>query len=443
MKNMARTLWTVIVVLMVLLAAAVVAGYFWVNRYLASDEFRQTVSRAASRALHVKGEFEAFHWSGFSIYSGGFSGWGAPDSPIDTVTLREMHAGLNLTAAFHGVWQIDRLEIGTLHLALKEVPANVRPAPPEPAETAPSFLPSTFRIDTIGIREVELTWPATLAGGGRAAKIAVEMKSSPEGGSWSAEGHGGTFVLARFPAQDIRNFSLRLRPDRLYLTEAALQNAGGGTIHAAGEVGLGDSPDLDLRFEVAGVPVTPLLPEDWRARLFGNIASDFRLTRAAAANAPWKIEGKAHLDDARLEALPLLDQMATLTHTQDYRTLKFQTAEGDFVLGPTRMELDHLAIESDGMVRVEGGIVRTGEALDGTLQLGLPPARVRGLLGADQLFTEPRGLYLWTPVHIGGTMEKPTEDLSPRAAAAVLQGLQKGIETPVNQAVDVLRGLFH
>ncbi len=448
MKSPWRVLLILFVSLMVLFAAGVIAGYVWINRYLASDDFRRMVSQKTSQALQVEGQFEKFHWSGLAIYSDGFSGQGGPSSALDQVLLQQLHANLNLTAAFHGVWEIDQLEVGQLKLTLKEAaPAPATEAPPIPPPAAPGsgLLPSTFRINTIQLDEVDLSWPTALAGGGTASHIAVQMKGTEGGGGWDVDGKGGTFAMARFPIEEIKDFSLRLRPDRLYLTKSELHNPDQGVIHATGEIGLGDQPDIDLHIDAAAIPITPLLPPDWRARVFGDLNASLHLTRAGTPAAPWHIDGQAHLDNGRLEALPALDQLATFTQTQEYRTLKLQTAETDFALGPDRMEFSNLAVESEGFIRTEGDLViQGGDALDGTINLGLPSSRLALIPGAvSQIFTESRGVYVWTPVKIGGTVENPTEDLSGRIVGAMIPAVKEGAQQMINKGVDLLNGLLH
>jgi len=445
MKNPGRIVLVVLVTLMVLFAAGVVAGYVWVNRYLASDDFRRMVSRKTSEALQVDGQFEKFHWSGLAIYSEGFTANGGPASPIDQVLLQQLHANLNLAAAFHGVWEIDQLEVGQFKLTLKEAGPAPAPQPiPPPAAPSSGLIPSTFRIDTIRLDQVDISWPESMAGGGTASHIAVEMKSTAGEPGWDVEGKGGTFAMARFPIEEIKDFSLRLRPDRLYLTKSELHNPSQGVIHVTGEIGLGEEADLDLHFDVAAFPVEPILPPDWRARIFGDLDASFHLTRAGTPAAPWHIDGQAHLNNGHLEAIPALDQLATFTQTQEYRTLKLQTAETDFVLGPDRMEFNNIAVESQGFIRTEGNVVIEGDALSGTINLGLPSSRLTLLPGATTLiFTESRGVYVWTPVHLGGTIQNPTEDLSGRIIGAVIPAVKEGAQKAIDKGVELLNGFLH
>lgn len=442
MKNLGRLLFFIAGGLLAVVAIALVAGYFWINRYLDSDAFRALVSSAASQGLGVEGKFEKFRWSGFAIYSGGFSAQGTAGSPVDQLLASEIHCEVNLSAALRGVWQLDSLEIGKVQLALRDN-AGAPPPPPAPeAANEGAGGKGSVKIGTVRLDSVSMTWPAAMASGGSVNGLVVELKQE-EGGGWTVSGARGTLAFASLPIQQIDRVDMRIRPDRLYLTKASLRNTGGGTVQVAGEVGLGAAPDIDLRVNVAGFPITPVLPPDWRAKLFGDLTSDFALTRPGTPNAPWKAEGNGHLENARLEALPLLDQLASLTKTQEYRMLTLQTVQADFTAGPTSVELRNLVVESSGMARVEGRIARNGDALEGLLQLGLPPGKIALLPGSQTVFADSRGAYAWTPVQIGGTVGKPQEDLTPRLIAAAAGAIQQGISNTINGAADLFRSFLN
>jgi hypothetical protein len=445
MKNLGRTLFLTLAGLLALIAALLVVGYFWINHYLDSDEFRGLVSSSASQGLGVEGTFDKFRWSGFAIYSGGFSAQGTPGSPVAKLDAKEIHCSINLSAALRGIWQLDELEIGQVQLALRDN-TGVPPPPSSSASGAPSA-PSAMgghpvKIGTVRLDSVSLTWPPSMASGGSVNGLVVELKQEDAGNGWNVSGARGTLTFADLPVQQIDKVDLRLRPDRLYLTKALLRNTSGGTIQVAGEVGLGDVPDIDLHFEIAGFPLTPVLPTDWRAKFFGDLTASFQVTREGKPDAPWKAEGNGRLENARLEALPLLDQLASLTKTQEYRMLPLQTVQADFTAGPTSTELRNLVVESSGMIRVEGQIARNGDALDGKLQLGLPPGKIALLPGAQQVFADSRGAYAWTPVQIGGTLQKPEEDLTPRVVAAAAAAIQQGISNTINSATDLFRSFL-
>ncbi|MDE1170855.1 MAG: hypothetical protein PW734_06575 [Verrucomicrobium sp.] len=448
MNKTARLVFLSLAAVMAVAALAVAAGYVWINRYLGSSDFRERVSQAASRALGVEGRFEGLRWSGFSLYSPSFSAAGGPGSAVDRLLVQDIRAGLSLAAAFRGVWKVDEIEVGRLHLSLKKADAGKAVTPAEvplPESAGRSLLPSKFQVDRLQFHSVTVAWPAELAGGGSASDVAVEVRHEEEG--WRVDGKKGTLALAALPVQEVQKVSLRIRPGRLYLTEAALKNPGQGTLSLSGEAGIGDASDVDLRGEVSGVPVTPFLPPDWRARFYGNLFSFWRFTSPRLGDGPWRLEGQAHLEEARLEGLPILDQFAAFTRTAAYRTLKFRAFSFDYALVPGQADVKDLEIESEGLARAEGAIscsFSAGNALDGQVQLGLPASTLSALPGAQsQVFTESRGLYFWAPVHVGGTLDQPTEDLSPRLTTAVRQAVEQKVKQGVESAVDLFRRLIH
>ena len=53
------------------------------------------------------------------------------------------------------------------------------------------------------------------------------------------------------------------------------------------------------------------------------------------------------------------------------------------------------------------------------------------------------GAYAWTPVQVGGTMQKPQEDLSGRLAVAAVGAVQQGVGNVINGAADLFRGFLN
>ncbi len=439
---------------MLLFVGLCVSGYVWLNRYLAGEEFRTKVSQGVSSALGVQGQFQPFRWSGLSVYSPGFDATGGATSSIDRLSLHELHADIALTAALHGKVEIHLLQIGQVLLSLKEVPpppaGAATPTPTESKSGTSSSSSPSVRLDTIQVDTVNMTWPRELGGGGSLAGLRLVLKSG-DNQTWNAEGTNGTLAVALLPQLQVTQFTLRLNAGRLYLTRSEFRNGGKGSVTASGEVGLGAFPDIDLQFNVSAFPLTPLLPEDWKPKLNGDLDSTLRLTRAGTADALWKIEGKASLAGATLQGMPFQSLLALALQNPLYKNMKFQTASVDYTIGPDRREARNITLESQGCLRVEEGQiaddVTNGDALVGVLKLGVPPANLSLIPGArTQVFTEERGDYVWTPVIIGGTVSDVKEDLTGRLTAAAFSaigdGVQKGANSVIDGAQKVLNNLF-
>jgi len=82
-------------------------------------------------------------------------------------------------------------------------------------------------------------------------------------------------------------------------------------------------------------------------------------------------------------------------------------------------EARHIAIEAKGKFSIEGSITLSKESLGGSLDLGATPEYLEWLPNAREIFSREREGYLWTTVHLSGTLENPQQDLSPRVFAAM------------------------
>jgi hypothetical protein len=81
-----------------------------------------------------------------------------------------------------------------------------------------------------------------------------------------------------------------------------------------------------------------------------------------------------------------------------------------------RVQIKQMDVEAEGVFRLQGTAAISKKTLSGELQLGVTPEYLEWLPKAQRIFTRQRDGYLWTTVQLGGTMDDPQEDLSPRVA---------------------------
>src|SRR5207248_3010686 len=72
------------------------------------------------------------------------------------------------------------------------------------------------------------------------------------------------------------------------------------------------------------------------------------------------------------------------------------------------------ALEEKGKFRVGGAISIERRALRGAIQLGIARKHLDWLPNREEVFSRQRDGYLWTSVHLSGTIDQPRQDLSPR-----------------------------
>jgi hypothetical protein len=429
-----------------LVSIGFVVVYLQINRYIESEEFRQFLSRRISQQLNVEGELSPLRRTGFSIYADDFLGKGQPQSPVRELKAHQIFAELAWRDLFIGLWHVQRLQIGLLHLTLQETkagavapPSDLEPLPPVTASWWQVFFPRQTKIGRIEIGQVNLDCPTEWAGV-RARGMKVNL--IPQGLLWEIEGSGGKLESSFLtPAWMIHEYRLRLRSDRLYVTSAELRHPQQGNLTLAGEIGLGEARDARFDGIWKQLPLVELLTGDWRARLAGELSGEFRWEQLNAEQ-PWQVRGKMQVEGGKIEALPMLNQIALLTQTQDFRSLRLQQATADFTGNAQTFTLENIMLESQGLARVEGTLSRTGSNLNGQLQLGMAPHTLRLIPAATtNVFKETRGAYAWTPVQISGTMDAPIEDLSPRLMGAAAEAVQDKVQDAVKGAIDFFNQL--
>ena len=163
---------------------------------------------------------------------------------------------------------------------------------------------------------------------------------------------------------------------------------------------------------------------------------------------PNRVTGTFQLQDGRLEEFPLLATVADFTGNPAFRRMPIQKVSGDFSWENGLLKITNFSAESKGLLRVEGVMtIGAKGAIDGNYQIGVSPQTLQWLPGSrTRVFTDSRGGYVWTEVKVGGTLDFPTENLSPRLAAAmgdeVIQQGTNLINATPGAALDGVKGVL-
>lgn len=315
-------------------------------------------------------------------------------------------------------------------------------SPPSSISRLPSsnsgWLPNRVDLRKLFVHEANLKW-----GTGSVTGAAVTL--TPDGDAQAFAIEGGRLMQMGWPDLKIDSARLRYRSPTLFITSAELKSGETGSVAVSGEVDFGRA--LDLQLKLSGVPVTPLLPLDWRARLRGNLSGDVKVRAPLPATVPPRIEGSLRLTQGQLEALPILDQIATFTRAPQFKMLTLTRASADFSHDATRTNVTKFIAESEGLIRMEGSFTVADAKIDGSFQVGVTASSLQWLPGSQaKVFTVARGGYLWAPMRLSGPVNHPTEDLSPRliaaAQGAVIEGVQGTIEQTTKDLLDIVSPLL-
>jgi hypothetical protein len=436
-----RFLWLwVLGSLLVLLLAVSIGGKMWVDGYLRSEKFRAFISRKAGDTLEAKAEVAPLTFSTQGFYTEGLNAQGREDSWFSDMRIEQIRADVSTRRFWEKVWQVEEVEIQRARIVLEgpRLPKEPKVKKPKGARDEPrergflgELLPNRVEIGSAVIRDAGLQWKD-----GRLEGTAIRV--APQDKGWNFTVNGGTVAHETLPPLEITQARIRYREPSLFIQEAELRQPGGGTARVSGEVNLENS--LDLHAKLEGVTMTPYLAEDWRARLHGKVNGEVRVQTPLPARGSPLVTGSLNLTEGILEALPVLDSLATFTRTTQFRRLNLTRASADFRQESETLQVRRFIAESAGLIRIEGDFDVLGENIDGNFQIGVTPSTLQWLPGSqEKVFVVSRDGYLWAPMRLTGSVKKPKEDLSARLGAAAKSALFEAAEDTVKDAADVAK----
>jgi hypothetical protein len=453
MKKFLPRLGFAVLGLLVLTLVLLVTARIMFAHYLHSEAFRRSLGEAAANALQAsRADFSPLEFDGSLVYGENFTAARDDGGAFSTISADQLRASFDWHGLLRHKVQIDELKIERLNVQAPARPGSIGSAaesilaPLEaPASGSGSGKEWTVDLRKAVIGEANWHWSDDPPGG----ITGVGMTLVPDGGgAWVIEAQGGTVRQAGWPALELENADMRWQSPTLYITSSSLRN-GSGRLSVTGSVETRQSVDLQVKLE--GVDIQPLLSPDWRAKLSGRLAGQVHVQAPLGTDDPGRavtVSGSATLTEGELTALPILDEIGTFTQTERFRRLELSSASADFTRTPDRLDVRNLVVESEGLIRVEGDYSVVNGQIDGTFQVGLTPATLQWIPGAqEQVFLGNRAGYRWASMRLTGPAEHPVDDLTPRLAAAagtgVIQGAEGAAGTVEKAATGVLDLLLH
>jgi hypothetical protein len=441
MKGLGRKLALGLVTVLALLLVIALAAWWRLDRFLGGDDCRRLAARAVENVTGVPGEFMPLVRTGGALFSEGYEGRGGAVSPVARLRADQVRAELNMRSLFSEAFRVEQVVVQRVRVDLQ------RPVPGAVAETrvertqsrnipaTAALLPRRVEIGVAAVRDFNVTWPSGVSDTGRVEGVQVTL--TPVAGVIDVVALGGVVAESGLPRLRLEELKARLNGHALYLSTARLRSGERGVVTADGELTLDARPRIAVTGSFKDMPVSELVAGDWRARLHGSLDGTFRWNRGTG-DAASVIAGHADVKDGRIEALPVLDDIATFTKTEEFRSVKLDRASADFVWTSDGLTVTNLIMEARGLLRVEGSVVLRGDGrLEGTLEVGTTAPRLAALPGAEtQVFTGSRDGYIWAvpALRLSGTGASPKEDLSPRLRVAAVEAIRANLQDAVQRA---------
>jgi hypothetical protein len=407
---------TLIALIALLAIAAAGAGILnhGLTRYIESDKFRTALDKETAHGLHFpSGRYGPIRRTGFfSAVSGGFRAENGRKA-MSSLDARGLAAKFNPWGIFLRRWQFDQV-----HVQGGEVEIQTYTPSPEPTAAKRWFsvlLPNRVYLRRVWSDPVDVTWHF------RARKCGIfgtRLLITPHGRDFTYRAKGGTLKMAPLPDFELRHVRMLITKTLLTLYHLRLgpEHQEDGFFAVQGTAGTGADRSVDFKLRFDRVPLGDWLPSSWKDHFTGLVSGSLRWTGKNPKLESSVAHGSLSVRDGRLSGLPLLEELASITKRPSLKHLELSDCSVEVSWHYPRTDIRNISIEDNGKFRIEGAIQIDHHSLGGAIRLGVAREYLEWLPDPEEVFASQEGGYLWTTVHLSGTIEQPHQDLSPRVA---------------------------
>jgi hypothetical protein len=405
---------TAIGIFFLLVIAAGVALFFspLLTKYVESDGFRLKMEEETAKGLHFpRGRYARIRRTGaFTAQSDRFEADNGRKA-MRSLDAHSITAKFNPWGVFLRQWRLDGV-----HVQSGAVEIQIYEAHPEPVKPKPwfaIFLPNRVYLETIQSEQANITWRFR---GERAGFFGTQLLITPNGRDFEYVATGGRLKMAPVPELDLRRTHILITKTLLTLYDIDLASdlRSDESIRAQGHAGLGQDKTIDVKANFNSVPIRQWLPAAWKGRLKGSAFGDIHWTGKDPKLESSSGEGSLRIQDGRVDDIPLLNKLAELARNKSFERLDLNECSLGFVWCYPEIDIKDISIEEKGKFRIEGEISVKRQQLRGTIRLGLAREYLDWLPNPEEVFSRRSSGYLWTEVHLSGTIDEPRQDLSQR-----------------------------
>ena len=308
-------------------------------------------------------------------------------------------------------WRFD-----SVHVESGDVEIQIYEAHPEAVRPKPwfaIFLPNRVYLKKIQSEQANITWRLR---GERAGFFGTQLLITPNGRDFEYVATGGRLKMAPVPDLELRRTHLLITKTLLTLYDLDLASDlnSDESIQAKGHAGLGQDKSIDVKATFKSVPIRQWLPAEWKGRFDGSAFGDLHYTGKDSKLESSSGEGSLRIRNGRIDDLPFLEKLAELARKKSFERLDLNECSLGFAWRYPEIELKDIAIEEKEKFRIEGEISIKRRVLRGTIRLGLTREYLEWLPNPEEVFSRRSSGYLWTDVHLSGTIDEPEQDLSQR-----------------------------
>jgi hypothetical protein len=382
------------------------------TNYVQGDSFRTAMEQATAKGLHFPdARYAPIRRTGrLTAQSDNFQ---ANDGrkAMKSLDARGITAQFDPWGVLLRQWRFTDVHIQSGDVEIQIYQANPEAAPAKPWFAI--FLPNRVYLEKIESEQSNITWQFR---GQRAGFFGTNLLITPNGRDFEYVATGGRLKMAVVPDLDLRRTHVLITKTllTLYDLDLASESKTGESIRAEGHAGVGEDKSVDAKANFNSVPIREWLPAEWKGRLTGRAFGDVHWTGKDPKLESSSGEGSLGIRDGRVDDVPLLNKLAELARKKSFERLDLNECSVSFAWRYPEIDIKDITVEENGKFRVEGEISVKRRALRGTIKLGLSREYLDWLPNPEQIFSRRSGRYLWTDVHLSGTIDEPRQDLSQR-----------------------------
>jgi hypothetical protein len=425
----------------VAIAAGVVVFFSpLLTHYIEGDAFRTAMENETAKGLHFpRTHYAPIRRTGIlTVKSESFQADNGQKA-MKSLDAHGITAKFDPWGVFLRQWRFDGVQVQSGEVEIQIYEAHPEAAAPKP--WLAFFLPNRVYLKKIESEQANVTWRFR---GEQAGVFGTELLITPNGPDFEYFATGGRFKMAPVPDLDLRRAHILITKTllTLYDLDLASDSRSDESIRVQGHAGIGKDKSIDVKANFDRVAIRPWLPAQWERSLSGSASGEVHWRGENPKLESSFGDGALRVNDGRVKNVSLLTELAEISRTKSLESLQLDDCSMRFTWRYPKIDIENIAIEDKGKLRIEGDISVERRILRGTIQLGFTRRYLDWLPQAEEVFNRQRNGYLWTTVHLSGTIDEPGQDLSPRIIELFKQSPGAYLELLFRQFGDWLKKTF-
>ena len=380
--------------------------------YVEGDDFRVAMEEETAKGLHFpQAQYAPIRRTGaFTAQSDNFKADNGQKA-MKSLNARGVTAQFDPWGVFLREWRLD-----DVHVQSGEVEIQIYEAHPEPVKPKPwftIFLPNRVYLKKIHSDQANITWRFRDE---QAGFFGTQLLITPNGRDFDYFATGGRLKMVPVPDLDLRRTHLLITKTllTLYDLDLASDSSTDESIQAQGHAGLGEDKSIEVKANFNSVRIRRWLPAEWKGRFEGSAFGDLHYSGKNPKLENSSGEGSLRIQNGRIDDLPFLKKLGELAQKKSFERLNLNECSLAFAWRYPEIEIKDITMEEKDKFRIQGEISIKRRILRGTIRLGLTREYLDWLPTPEEIFSRRSNGYLWTDVHISGTIDEPRQDLSQR-----------------------------